>query len=212
MKLNEFMNILAYELQPWRSDDFQLFLNEAKSSLTTIWKFIIPTTWSLISEVGYLIKSFSLSTWTYFGLTCLTYSIFNYFGFTSLFIILSLYILIFKNLGVRKKGELSAYSVFNSGYRRLLGTLTAEQFEKEIRHDDGFGDAIGGERIEETNDDDAEDLGIRDTSRVPAKSRKSGKKARRTYEKRLMKKRLAERDGMDVQDLGDWELEPEVLD
>lgn len=34
----------------------------------------------------------------------------------------------------RKKTDLSAYSVFNPNCVRLEGTLTAEQFEREILH------------------------------------------------------------------------------
>jgi hypothetical protein len=34
----------------------------------------------------------------------------------------------------RKTGEMSAYSVFNPGCKAIDGTLTAEQFENEIRH------------------------------------------------------------------------------
>eukprot|EP01036_Dinobryon_divergens_P028705 gene28705-37697_t len=38
------------------------------------------------------------------------------------------------NLGERKPGELSAYSVFNDGFTKILGTISPEQFENEIRH------------------------------------------------------------------------------
>ena len=39
--------------------------------------------------------------------------------------------------GSRKKGEPSAYSVFNPGCERLEGTFTAEQFEQELRYGAG---------------------------------------------------------------------------
>ena len=38
------------------------------------------------------------------------------------------------NLGKRKAGEASAYSVFNENCEAIDGTLTAQQFEREIRH------------------------------------------------------------------------------
>jgi hypothetical protein len=57
-----------------------------------------------------------------------------YAGFGSLWILLSMFASIFLNLGKRRKGEMSAYSVFNEGYKQLLGTLNAEQFDQEIRH------------------------------------------------------------------------------
>lgn len=40
----------------------------------------------------------------------------------------------FTNLGKRKKGEMSAYSVFNKNQKALPGSLQASQFEAEIRH------------------------------------------------------------------------------
>eukprot|EP01138_Halocafeteria_seosinensis_P004858 gb/GECG01004967.1/.p1 GENE.gb/GECG01004967.1/~~gb/GECG01004967.1/.p1 ORF type:complete len:132 (+),score=11.25 gb/GECG01004967.1/:1-396(+) len=37
-------------------------------------------------------------------------------------------------LGTRKKGEKSAYSVFNDNFETLPGQLTAERFDRELRH------------------------------------------------------------------------------
>ncbi|KAM4041141.1 SAYSvFN domain-containing protein 1 [Anomaloglossus baeobatrachus] len=36
--------------------------------------------------------------------------------------------------GLRKRGEKSAYSVFNPGCEAIQGTLTAEQFERELQY------------------------------------------------------------------------------
>ncbi|XP_056424620.1 SAYSvFN domain-containing protein 1 isoform X2 [Hyla sarda] len=36
--------------------------------------------------------------------------------------------------GLRKKGEKSAYSVFNPGCEAIQGTITAEQFERELQY------------------------------------------------------------------------------
>ena len=57
-----------------------------------------------------------------------------YLDILSLYIIFTLFALIFLNLGERKSGELSAYSVFNDGFEEILGTLNAQQFDREIRH------------------------------------------------------------------------------
>jgi hypothetical protein len=57
-----------------------------------------------------------------------------FIGFGSLWIILTLFSVMFMNLGERKPGELSAYSVFNDGFTKILGTISPEQFENEIRH------------------------------------------------------------------------------
>lgn len=36
--------------------------------------------------------------------------------------------------GPKQKNEISAYSVFNENCQSIKGTLTAEQFEREIRY------------------------------------------------------------------------------
>ncbi|CAD5223136.1 unnamed protein product [Bursaphelenchus xylophilus] len=52
--------------------------------------------------------------------------------FGCVYFMLSLFILMFLNLGVRAEGELSAYSVFNPNCHRLLGQMTSEHFERDI--------------------------------------------------------------------------------
>ena len=41
----------------------------------------------------------------------------------NLFFIISGIVFIFLNLGKRKQGELSAYSVFNKGFKKIAGTF-----------------------------------------------------------------------------------------
>ena len=43
-----------------------------------------------------------------------------------IYFILSCFYFIFTNLGKRKEGELSAYSVFNKGFKKLPGTFSPE--------------------------------------------------------------------------------------
>ncbi|CAG9536110.1 unnamed protein product [Cercopithifilaria johnstoni] len=57
---------------------------------------------------------------------------FTYIEFGLVFFIFSLFVLLFINLGKRKSGELSAYSVFNPQCERLPGTITAEHFERDL--------------------------------------------------------------------------------
>jgi hypothetical protein len=45
---------------------------------------------------------------------------------------ISAIVFIFLNLGERKQGEMSAYSVFNRDQYRLPGTFTAEQYERQL--------------------------------------------------------------------------------
>ena len=49
-------------------------------------------------------------------------------------VFVTFFYLIFSNLGQRKEGELSAYSVFNPNFERLEGDNLAEQFEAQLRH------------------------------------------------------------------------------
>ena len=51
------------------------------------------------------------------------------------FVITTLIVLMLSNLGERKPGELSAYTVFNEGQEALPGQLRMEDFEREMRHD-----------------------------------------------------------------------------
>ena len=54
------------------------------------------------------------------------------FGFGALYVLASIVLLIFCNLGQRKAGEASAYSVFNN-FRELPGQLNAGVVDGQIR-------------------------------------------------------------------------------
>ncbi len=56
--------------------------------------------------------------------------------FGAVYFVISLMFVIYFTMrsGSRKQGEPSAYSVFNPGCEQLDGTLTAEQFESELRY------------------------------------------------------------------------------
>ena len=56
------------------------------------------------------------------------------YHFETLYAISTIFLLILMNLGQRREGEWSAYSVFNDGFVRLLGTTTGEMIDAEIRH------------------------------------------------------------------------------
>uniref|UniRef100_A0A9J2PLI5 SAYSvFN domain-containing protein n=1 Tax=Ascaris lumbricoides TaxID=6252 RepID=A0A9J2PLI5_ASCLU len=57
---------------------------------------------------------------------------FAYMEFGFVFFIFSLFMAMILNLGQRRPDEPSAYSVFNPNCERLLGTLTAEHFERDL--------------------------------------------------------------------------------
>ncbi|MCO5590713.1 hypothetical protein L7F22_044688 [Adiantum nelumboides] len=52
---------------------------------------------------------------------------------TSSQILATAFAVIFFNLGKRQKGDISAYSIFNEGFRELPGTLNAERLDRDIR-------------------------------------------------------------------------------
>jgi len=63
-------------------------------------------------------------------------------------------VLILTNLGQRKKGELSAYSVFNEGGKKLLGTFNSNQLDPRYRNRRGQNEDDAGEYAGLYDDDD----------------------------------------------------------
>lgn len=106
----------------------------------------------------------------------------NKLEFGSMYIIVSLFLAIFLNLGNKKAGEMSAYSVFNDGFQQLLGTMTAEQFDNEIRH------RQVNEDLDDWDANDDQQRNDRPHAQNRNHARKKGKKARRGYEERLRKR------------------------
>ena len=51
-----------------------------------------------------------------------------------IFIISTVFLLILMNLGTRREGSLSAYSLFNTNVRQLPGQITAEHLDGQLRH------------------------------------------------------------------------------
>lgn len=87
----------------------------------------LPVENPVVTQVTYLL---------YFLLWATLYMIAIQFEFGAVYFILSSLVLIWKNTrsGPKKKGEVSAYSVFNPNCEAIDGTLKAEQFEREIRY------------------------------------------------------------------------------
>lgn len=86
---------------------------------------------------------------------CIGYNIFLQAEFASLYVIISLFAMIFLNLGERKAGEMSAYSVFNEGFVALQGTLRGEDLDREIRHQQHLN--IDDEEESDDSNDDADE-------------------------------------------------------
>lgn len=69
------------------------------------------------------------------AIICLWVFLFRLFinwGFGSIFICISILVLIFTNLGKRRPWELSAYSVFNRNFERLPGTLNINDIQPGV--------------------------------------------------------------------------------
>ena len=142
--MSKFLHVLKcvlYELQPIRAQDVLSFVEGTVRICRELYlEFIDLCSGSKQALVG-LPKLLQDADWNYLSryLICIViwfgiWRAFVYVEFGSLWLLISMYAAIFLNLGERKEGELSAYSVFNTGYKRLLGTLDAEQFDNEIRH------------------------------------------------------------------------------
>ena len=56
------------------------------------------------------------------------YRLFLKYNFGAVYFMITIIVLIFLNLGERKPGELSAYSVFNPNHERILGGLSNNHF------------------------------------------------------------------------------------
>ena len=56
------------------------------------------------------------------------YRIFLKFNFGAVYFMITIIVLIFLNLGERKPGQLSAYSVFNPNQERILGSMSPNDF------------------------------------------------------------------------------------
>lgn len=82
----------------------------------------------------------TLTDMLYYGLCfilwSILYGIFIKLQFGTVFFIVSCLVAIYINTRTtpKRRGEVSAYSVFNKDCKSIDGTLKAEQFEREIRY------------------------------------------------------------------------------
>lgn len=54
-------------------------------------------------------------------------------GLSAVYLLIAMIVAIYINLGTKKEGEASAYSVFNPGVQRLPGQLDADEIDRQIR-------------------------------------------------------------------------------
>ncbi len=79
------------------------------------------------------------------------YRIFLKYNFGAVYFMITIIALIFLNLGQRKPGELSAYSVFNPNQERILGTMSTNDFGLGHNHlyEENYGNNIINNQIEQ---------------------------------------------------------------
>lgn len=184
---------ILYELQPCRLEDiiFSLkYIRKEAVELHHISKHAFSFSIKWLNQLQ--LKAF-IRPITILLLWLLGYWFFSYLEFGSMFIILTMYAGIFLNLGERKAGEMSAYSVFNEGFAALPGTTTGEDFDRQIRHTDNLPGCDEDEDDWEIDEALAvanrrADRGVNPNPNPNNVARKTGKKARRTYEQRVLRK------------------------
>eukprot|EP01024_Parvocaulis_polyphysoides_P028919 TRINITY_DN2609_c0_g1_i4.p4 TRINITY_DN2609_c0_g1~~TRINITY_DN2609_c0_g1_i4.p4 ORF type:complete len:218 (+),score=25.28 TRINITY_DN2609_c0_g1_i4:112-765(+) len=82
-----------------------------------------------------LVAIFGMNKWVYICLTLFVLGgpIAHKYDLGPIYVIGWILLIIFRNLGKRKPGEMSAYSVFNEGFRELPGQFNAQQVDDQVR-------------------------------------------------------------------------------
>ncbi len=193
------LHSILYELQPARMSDVLYWVKWVNINALEILKSVLEVVeygkqeFPELSKYLTIINLLSCATWT------ATLVLFHSLDCGSLWILISLFSLIFFNLrdsrgdsrasdrGDNRRDELSAYSVFNQGFQSILGSLTASHFDDQLRH---RGDV-----------DDVADEVERGREFVDKRLVRKGKKARRGYEDKLKRRLLENRQDLSRENL-----------
>lgn len=89
--------------------------------------------WHLPESVLMVVFAVRLQSWLIFIAWLASIPIAHAVSIGPLYILGSLILVIFKNLGKRQPGEASAYSIFN-GFQELPGQLNAGRLDDQLRH------------------------------------------------------------------------------
>lgn len=150
------LKAIVNELQPFRWTDITDNVAWVISESRWLYKWITEASSSLLRIDFLALANNKTNQFNLAIMICWIagYCTFLLVDFASLYIILSLFVAIFLNLGERQAGEMSAYSVFNKGFVNLQGTLRGEDLDREIRHQQHIN--LGNEESS-LEDDDNED-------------------------------------------------------
>lgn len=127
--VNKFKNLLLsvlYELQPLRFDNALKFFVHLNFTISEIHKMLLLLAKSIVMMK--ISSKLVIICWI------MLFMLLQKVHSERLLLIFTLLYLIFNNLGERKKGELSAYSVFNRDQLSLPGAMTADQVDEYLRH------------------------------------------------------------------------------
>ena len=191
--------IIGYELMPVHPSYAYRQLINLRVIVTDISQILIKELIPSLNLIWNFCQTLTISFWIYLISWIILFTMFHYVEFGSMFLIASLFYWLFQSLNYdsSKDGStLSAYSVFNRGFTSILGTLTADQLDRQIRHTDKIpGMENDDDDVSEDDDDDGliGNNRIRDDRQVEDGQngiRKRGKKKRRTYEARLERRRV----------------------
>ena len=89
--------------------------------------------WHFPESVLMVLFAVRLQSWLIFIAWLASIPIAHALSIGPLYILGSLILVIFKNLGNRQPGEASAYSIFN-GFQELPGQLNAGRLDEQLRH------------------------------------------------------------------------------
>ena len=123
---------LLYELVPIRPKDATRLIHWVLSEYVTLLRLLI----NLLLVLLRLLKFLIASMWRKIAIFAVGFYIFSLYGFSHLWLLLTGFSIIYINLSdeARKPGELSAYNIFNVGFKRIIGDLDADQIDQQLRH------------------------------------------------------------------------------
>eukprot|EP01018_Ginkgo_biloba_P032278 Gb_22467 [translate_table: standard] len=114
-------------------DDLQFNLPETTAQWKKELLCVLRDKWKVPDIVLMAIFFISLKIWAMIFLWFIMAPIAYRWDLGPLYILTTAFSLIFFNLGQRRQGDVSAYSIFNDGFRELPGTLNADRLDRDIR-------------------------------------------------------------------------------
>ena len=131
----DWLNTIAYEIQVVRYEDLVWFFDGSKQALSlsaSLVKQIFDLVRSVRWTKGRLLAVLAAIVWL-----VLFYVLTVHYHVGNFYVMVSVFFGVFFGLGFseRREGEVSAYSIFNRGVRRLLGTFTATDIDHMMRHE-----------------------------------------------------------------------------